>query len=61
MVNAVNSGAQVQFQPGNYARESSGGSSKVKLDISSVPESKVKIQTSANVGSGKGLRLDIKV
>lgn len=60
MIEGVSSGASIFFQPGNFARESSGGTSKVKLDLNSVPESKVKVQAPGSAGPGKGLRIDIK-
>lgn len=59
MIESVSSGAAIQFQPGNFAREESGGASKVKLDLDSVPESKVKVVAPA-AGEGKGLLLDVR-
>jgi len=60
MVASVSSGANIQFQPGNYAKQASDGASKVKLDLNSVPESKVKLDISGNAGDGKGVKIDIK-
>jgi len=59
MIEGITAGASNIFQPGNFARESSGGASKVKLDLNSVPESKVKMAGPA-ASQGKGLVLDIK-
>jgi len=60
MIDGISSGASTVFQPGNFAREASDGASKVKLDLNSVPESKVKVAGPATAGPNKGLLLDIK-
>jgi len=60
MVDSIGPSSALQFQPGNYARQSSGGSSKVKLDVNSAPQSKVKIETSSGLGQSKGVKIDIK-
>jgi len=57
MINSVSGSISSQT---NFASQSTGGTSKVKLDLNSVPESKVKIQTSSPAGEGKGVRIDIK-
>ena len=62
MVDSISAGAStLQFQPGNYAKQSSGGSSKVKIDTDAAPTSKVNIDTTGNAGEGKGVKIDIKV
>jgi len=61
MVSSVSSGANLHFQPGNYAKQSSDGASKVKLDLDSAPTSKVKIGSADGAGGGKGVKIDIKV
>ncbi len=61
MAQSISIGATTQFQPGNFALKSSGGTSKVKLDTNSVPDSKVKIETAPpSAGPSKGIKLDIK-
>jgi len=60
MTNGISGDSSVQFQAGNYASKSSAGTSKVKLDLNSVPENKVKVTPPSAAGEGKGLRLDIK-
>jgi len=60
MVDSIGPSSALQFQPGNYAKQASSGGSKVKLDVNSVPESKVNIDTSGSAEKSKGVKIDIK-
>ncbi|PCI63165.1 MAG: hypothetical protein COB37_05505 [Kordiimonadales bacterium] len=68
MISGIGGGAaQQSLQIGHQSQQSNslkldvkeGGGAK--LDISSVPESRVRIDPVASAGAGNGLRLDISV
>ncbi|NVJ97850.1 MAG: hypothetical protein HWE25_06845 [Alphaproteobacteria bacterium] len=58
MIGSVSSGAALQLNTAGMAPHKSNGGG-AKLDLNSVPESKVKV--SAPHTEGKGLKIDIKV
>lgn len=60
MIDSIAAGASNSAQSNNPLKETSERSSKVKLDLESIPENKVKIDGPASAGKGKGLVLDLQ-
>ncbi len=56
MVDSISSGAALQLNTAGLANQSSGS---IKLDLNSVPKSKV-IVDAPHTEKGKGLKIDIK-
>ncbi len=56
MIDSISSGAALQLNTAGLAKQSSGG---IKLDLNSVPKSKV-IVDAPHTDNGKGLKIDIK-
>lgn len=56
MVDSISSGAVLQLNTAGLANQSSGG---IKLDLNSVPKSKVIVEA-PHTEKGKGLKIDIK-
>lgn len=62
MVDSVSSGAALQIPPGKGINLSTNNKdSKVKIDLESVPENKMKLRPLGTTGTGQGLKIDIKV
>lgn len=58
MIDGVSSGPALQLNTAGIAPQKSNGGAK--LDLNSVPESKVKVEA-LHTENGKGLKIDIKV
>lgn len=61
MIESVSAGAALQIPPGKGIKISSNNDeNKVKLDLNSQPESKIKVPAAGSAGPNKGLRIDIQ-
>lgn len=60
MVENVSAGAVLQIPPGKGLNVSSKADKNPKLDLNSVPESKIKVPPVGSAGPGKGLKIDIQ-
>lgn len=60
MIESIAAGASNNAQLSSSLKQASGNTSKMKLDMDSVPENKLKIDSPSDAGNGKGLVLDLQ-
>lgn len=60
MIENVSAGAALQIPPGKGINLTSKADKGAKLDLNSVPESKIKVPAPGSAGPGKGLKIDIQ-
>ena len=61
MISSVSGAGNLILQHAKSASMHDAPKSKLKLDLNSIPDNKMKIQSDLTTEPGKGLKLDIKV